>query len=151
MPMLVDTGVLLRLFDRAVPDFSSVRRAVEFLRQQGTPFTTHQNIAEFWNVATRPIDARGGYGFSPSKVEWRVRWIERKFRVLTESPNSYSVWRELVRKHALIGTKVHDARLAAVMIAERIDRILTLNAGDFRRYATDGVLVASPRELAGEE
>jgi len=36
------------------------------------------------------------------------------------------------------------------MIAERIERLLTLNAGGFRRYAADGILVVSPRELAGQ-
>lgn len=147
MSTLVDTGVLLRLFDRADPNFSSVRGAVEFVRQQGPLATTHQNIAEFWNVTTRPVASRGGYGFSPSKVELRIRFIERKFQVLTETPNSYSVWRGLVRRHSLVGTKVHDARLASIVISERLGRLLTLNPGDFRRYAADGVSVVTPREI----
>jgi predicted nucleic acid-binding protein len=38
------------------------------------------------------------------------------------------------------GAKVHDARLAAVMQAHGLTRILTFNAADFRRYSDITVL-----------
>jgi len=39
--------------------------------------STHQNIAEFWNVATRPASARGGFGLDPGVVEKQVATIEK--------------------------------------------------------------------------
>jgi hypothetical protein len=64
MSVLVDTNVLLR---RAQPDHPSHAAAVESVARllaAGEPvYFTPQNIAEFWNVATRPA-ANNGLGFS---------------------------------------------------------------------------------------
>lgn len=64
MSVLVDTNVLLR---RAQPDHSSHAVAVESVARllaAGEPvYFTPRNIAEFWNVATRPA-ANNGLGFS---------------------------------------------------------------------------------------
>jgi len=43
-------------------------------------------------------------------------------------------WRKLVVTHQVRGKQVHDARLAASMIAHGITHILTLNGADFARY-----------------
>ena len=65
MPYVLDTGVLLRLFDRSDPSHVAIRQAVIRLKVRGERLvTTAQNIAEFWNVSTRPATARGGYGLS---------------------------------------------------------------------------------------
>ena len=60
---LVDTGVLLRLFNRADPSNGEIRQCLRELRATGHRFAIAvQNIAEFWNVSTRPATSRGGYG-----------------------------------------------------------------------------------------
>lgn len=135
MRVLVDSGVLLRLLDRADPLHADIRAAIRRLKRRGDePVTAAQNIAEFWNVATRPPSARGGYGLSVADTEHRLRLIERLFPVLTESPISYTLWRNLVRTHAVQGVQVHDARLVALAQAHGIIHILTLNVADFMRY-----------------
>ena len=59
MQYLLDTGVLLRLVIRADPLHAQVRQAVGFLKNQGhQTVTLVQNVAEFWNVCTRPQAAR---------------------------------------------------------------------------------------------
>ena len=59
MQILVDTGVLLRAFDRAAPEQRSIFRALRKLWSENHDLvTTSQNIAEFWNVSTRPAQAR---------------------------------------------------------------------------------------------
>ena len=66
MEVLVDTGVLLRAFDNSSLEQRPILRAFRLLRLQGHSIvTTHQNIAEFWNVATRPVSARSGFGLPP--------------------------------------------------------------------------------------
>lgn len=64
MSILADTNILLR---RTQPDHPSHTLAVEsvaMLLASGEPvYFTLQNIAEFWNVATRPM-ADNGMAFS---------------------------------------------------------------------------------------
>ena len=73
MPYVLDTGVLLRLFDRSDPSHIAIRQAVICLKVRGERLvTTAQHIAEFWNVSTRPATARGGYGLPVEKVERRA-------------------------------------------------------------------------------
>jgi predicted nucleic acid-binding protein len=68
--------------------------------------------------------------------------IEAAFPVLIESPAAYSNWRSLIVIHSVLGKQVHDARLVALMQANGITHILTLNGGDFSRYP--GITVIDP-------
>jgi hypothetical protein len=85
--------------------------------------TAPQNIAEFWNVCTRPATARGGFGLSLEETQRQLRLIERLLRILPESPASYSIWKQLVVRHAVLGVQVHDARLVALMQAHNVTHI----------------------------
>ena len=135
MDYLVDTGVLLRLFDSSDSANTDIRRALKTIRStSGRLFTTAQNISEFWNVSTRPSSARGGYGQSAQITNSRVQFIERYTSVLTETAVSYQHWRSLVVDHAITGVSVHDAKLVSIMLANGIQKIVTLNATDFQRY-----------------
>lgn len=147
MTVLVDTGVLLRQFVPSDPECERIHQALKRLRHGGAPATTFQNIAEFWNVSTRPLSSRGGYGLPATVVEARVRFIERRFRVVTESFDSYVIWRDLVKKHALSGVAVHDARIAAILLSAGFGSILTLNPRDFRRYEADNISCVTPGEV----
>jgi predicted nucleic acid-binding protein len=146
MDVLVDTGILLRLLDRADPQHFDIRTAIRRLRMQGDVLSVAtQNIAEFWNVSTRPSSARGGYGLSGQETESRVRILERVFRVLPDAHASYPIWRQLVVSHAVQGVQVHDSRLVALMAVHGVTRILTLNPGDFQRYPS--IVALSPNQL----
>lgn len=147
MAYLLDTGILLRLFDRSHPDCLTIRAAVRSLKaRQERLYTTHQNIAEFWNVSTRPLAARGGLGLAGAKVVARVLFIERLCVLVPGDDRSYLEWRRLVTQLNVTGASVHDARLAAVMLAYNIANVLTLNPQDFRRYP--GVTVVEPSDVA---
>jgi predicted nucleic acid-binding protein len=144
MQYLVDTGVWLRLFDRDDPEQTYIRAALRSLRTAGDMLAIcPQNIAEFWNVSTRPASARGGYGKSVDTTELRVRFIERNAVNLDESPLAYYHWRRLLVQHQLQGLAVHDARLVSMMQVAGISRVLTLNLGDFARYP--GIVESTPR------
>ncbi|MFO0953380.1 MAG: PIN domain-containing protein [Isosphaeraceae bacterium] len=136
MQVLIDTGILLRLLDRSDPSHAAIRQSLVKLRIRGDePVTSTQNIAEFWNVCTRPVSARGGYGLSVGETDRRVRMIERLFPVMAEAPGAYVVWRQLVVAFAVHGVQVHDVRLVALMAARGITHLLTLNGGDFARFS----------------
>jgi predicted nucleic acid-binding protein len=146
MRYLVDTNVLLRLLQRNDPDYSIIREAVRTLMARGDELCcAPQNIAEFWNVCTRPATARGGFGLTIAETDYRVRLTERIFRILEETPAVYPEWRRLVVDNSVAGVQVHDARIVSMMNVHGITHILTLNGADFSRYA--GITSVSPDEV----
>ena len=146
MQYLLDTGVLLRLVIHSDPLHGRVRRAVVLLKDQKHQVVTlSQNMAEFWNVCTRPTTARGGFGFSISSTEYRLRMIERAVSILPERPQAYLEWKRLLLEQKVLGVAVHDARIVAGMWAYGIKHLLTLNSGDFKRYT--GITVLEPEEV----
>ena len=135
MDVLLDTGVLLRLVNPADPQHVAVRKAVRILYQRGDSLvTTPQNVAEFWNVSTRPAQARGGQGRTLAETERCIRFFESFGAVLPEHPATYTEWKRLVITHGESGTAVHDARIAALMAKSNLQWLLTLNQADFVRY-----------------
>jgi predicted nucleic acid-binding protein len=146
MQYLVDTGIWLRLFDRSDANHAVIHAALKLLRNEGHSLVVcPQNIAEFWNVSTRPASARGGYGKSVATTERRVQFIERFANVLDESAAAYVRWRGFLTQYQIQGTSVHDARLVALIETAGIDHILTLNARDFARYHK--VTVVTPSDV----
>jgi hypothetical protein len=80
---LVDTNLLRRLARRSDPYHKFIDAALAKLSLAGTTLHyTHQNIAELWNVMTRPA-ARNGFGLTAA--EWsEVRAIEVGMSFLAE-------------------------------------------------------------------
>ena len=146
MKYLLDTGILLRLVHRTDPLHTSVRDAVARLNARGDTLNCGmQNIAEFWNVTTRPLSARGGFGLTPAEAEQGVVRIERNVTVLTDSPASYVEWKRLIVLHSVSGVQVHDTKLVALMNTNGIQHLLTLNPVDFRRFS--GLVVVTPNDV----
>jgi predicted nucleic acid-binding protein len=137
--ILLDTNILLR---RVQPSHSSHALAIDSVARllaAGEPVHfTLQNIAEFWNVATRPAE-HNGLGFTVRLTLAEVEKIEAAFELLPDTPPLYATWRDLVLRHGVIGAKVHDARLVAVMNVHGVRRLLTFNASDFTRYPIEVV------------
>jgi predicted nucleic acid-binding protein len=146
MPVLLDTGVLLRIFERLDPHYSDVRAVLKLLWARGDELViTPQNGVEFWNVSTRPVTARGGFGHSLAKTRARLMAIERICRVLPETSAIFAEWKQLVVAHSIIGASVHDARIVAQMSVWGVRTIVTLNSADFHRFP--GIMVQTPSEL----
>lgn len=145
MAYLIDTNVFLRVVRRSDSDRQLALNAIRKLRanKEDLCYTT-QVLVEFWNVCTRPTHARGGLGLSTQLTERKVRLIEKRFRLLTESLATHQEWRQLVSNHSVSGVEVHDAMLVAVMKAHGITHLLTFNKDDFKRYP--GITVLSPSE-----
>jgi predicted nucleic acid-binding protein len=134
MKILLDSNVLLRWNIRTAPQSQLVIRAVDLLLASGAmPCYTSQNLGEFWNVLTRPLD-RNGFGLTPLEADRRARMIENQIPILPDDPRVHLVWRGLLVAHAISGVQVHDARIAAAMHVHGVKRILTLNTRDFARF-----------------
>jgi predicted nucleic acid-binding protein len=146
MIYLLDTGVILRLFDISDPNCKSIRKALWEGRKVGHQFVLSlQNIAEFWNVSTRPATSRGGYGLDCFQAEQRLRVLERICLVLPDNPGLYVIWRSLLMTNRVAGVQVHDARIVAWMISHGIKYLITLNVSDFIRYQR--VIALTPSQL----
>lgn len=139
MSVLVNTNFLLR---RVQPEHIHHRPAVEALRHYLAAgevlHITLQTMSESWNVATRPI-ANNSLGWTTLVVAEQVARIERAMKFV---PDTDAVFREglrLLLRHEVKGVKVHDAKIAAAVIAHGIDRLLTFNTADFARFGIAAV------------
>ncbi len=143
---LADTIILVRVSQREDPSYGMIRAALSSLRASGARLCfTSQNLAEFWNVCTRPAP-QNGYGPSIAETDRRAKLIEGGFTFLPDTEQVHTVWRRLVVVHSVIGVKVHDARLVAAMHVHGVAHLLTLDEQDFMRYS--GITVVHPRRLA---
>jgi predicted nucleic acid-binding protein len=146
MRVLVDPNILVRAVERRHPLMRTARLALLALVRNGEELcVTPQNIAEFWNVCTRPMNLNG-LGNSITGTDKLTLRIETFFTVLAGSMEAFRIWRRLIVEDEVRGAKVHDARLAALMQAHGIKQILTFNTGDFKRFSN--VVTVHPTELA---
>ena len=146
MAIAVDANALLRFFQRSHPQHPVVRGAVRRLREAGENVCIlPQNVVEYWNVATRPPSARGGFGLTLREADHQVRIMERIFTLLPDTPDIHTEWRRLVVEAGVSGVQVHDARIAACLRVHGVTRLLTFNAKDFARYA--GFVAVDPAQV----
>lgn len=140
--MLGDTNILLRIGDEDAPEHAVVVAAVRKLQARGVKLCCGtQDMAEFWNVCTRPCD-RGGMDLSVAETARRIHDLERLVTVFIEKAEQYRIWKALVEEYAVRGVQVHDARLVALMKSYSMSQILTLNGADFKRY--NGIMIVHP-------
>jgi predicted nucleic acid-binding protein len=140
MRVLVDTNILLRSAQPNHPSYSQATTAVSrLMRRNDALYFCSQNVAEFWNVATRPSD-RNGMGLSIEEALREIRSIEHLFTLLPDIPAVYTAWKRIVEDHRVQGVKVYDARLIAFMGVYAIEGILTFDVADFSRYKKATVL-----------
>jgi predicted nucleic acid-binding protein len=135
MPFLADTNLLLRSVDPNHPMNADAVNAINRLRQRGEQIhIVPQNLIEFWNVYTRPLE-RNGLGRTAAEAEAKVNRLKAFFPLLLDPSVVYQEWERLVVMYGVIGVNVHDARLVAAMLVHGLTHILTFNTTDFARYA----------------
>jgi len=142
---LVDSNILIRWVKPDDRDYPLVNSVIDGLLWQGiTLCYTSQNLAEFWNTCTRPID-KNGYGLSTAEADLRANLIEGRLSLLADSLAVHQEWRRIIVSYGVSGVQVHDARLVAAMRVHGVKEILTFNQRDFARYSD--IQALSPRTL----
>ena len=112
---VIDTNIPFRFVKHDDADCALVRSAIERLWvARDDLFYTSQNLAEFWNTCTRPVE-KNGYGLTIAEADTRARLIEKYFGLLDGGRAAHFEWRKLVVENAVLGVQVHDARLVAIM------------------------------------
>lgn len=143
---LVDSNILIRWVQPVNPDYPIVEAALANLVKSGAILCyTSQNLAEFWNASTRPVD-RNGFGLSAEETDRRARRFESRLRLLPDSLAVHEELRKLLVDYGVSGVQVHDTRLVATMRVHGVNRILTFNTKDFARFA--GIEAVHPEEAA---
>jgi predicted nucleic acid-binding protein len=145
MSILFDTNLLLRGAQLGHPMYQTAVDAGEVLRRQGEVLClVPQNFYEFWVVATRP-KGQNGLGFTPARALSEFVRLQTIFTLLHDTPVIFPEWERLITQHQVSGKNAHDARLVAAMIVHGINRILTFNVSDFRRY--QNIIVLDPHQV----
>ena len=154
MSHLIDTNILLRRQDADQAQLGVAARALIHLRGQGERLcVARQNLIEFRNVASRPLD-KNGLGLSATEADLELDKAERDFDTLPENDVNYAVWRQLIAAKGVSGKQVHDARLVASMLVYGITHLLTFNGADFRRFEAlpselgAAIIVVSPADIS---
>jgi predicted nucleic acid-binding protein len=140
--VLVDTNVLVFAILEGHPWREEARQAIHTLLASGEQVCVlPQNIAEFWNVCTRPLD-RNGLGLTPGDAGKLLGDLDPILTVLYDTPATYMRWRSLLIHHNVRGVQAHDARIVAAMQIHGIRRLITYNPRDFNRY--EGITSVKP-------
>ncbi len=143
---LIDSNVLIRWVQSSDPGFQAADAAMDRLMLSNAELCyTSQNLGEFWNALTRPVN-RNGYGLSPMEANRCAISIESRLRLLPDTPAVHNEWRRLLVDYRVSGVQVHDARLVASMCVHSVRRILTFNAKDFARF--DAIEAIHPLQMA---
>lgn len=138
--VLADTNIILRSAEITHSDHVVALHAVKALLAKGDQVCIiPQNLIEFWNVATRPLE-NNGFGWSVVQTDAEVTRLESLLTVLPDTQKIYSEWRRLVLDHSVKGKKVHDARIVAAMKAHQVTKLLTFDIKDFKRYQDISVI-----------
>ena len=141
----VDTNVLLRLSNRKHPHHEVITTALRRLVARDVELClTPQNVGEFWNVSTRPLE-RNGLGLSVEETDAHISSIERRMTLLQEDSRVYMVWRRLLLSNDVRGVQVHDAHLAAALEVHDVTHLLTFNGVDFKRFTS--LIPLHPQEV----
>jgi predicted nucleic acid-binding protein len=127
--------LLLRSIELNHPMHSQATGALNVLLEgDHEVYLTTQNLFEFWNVCTRPLN-RNGLGMIVTQTDAELTRLEGLFTVLLDSSALYPEWRRLVTKYSVMGVQVHDTRLVAAMLVYGITHLLTFNTSDFKRFS----------------
>jgi predicted nucleic acid-binding protein len=92
MPFLLDTNILLRSIDIAHPMNADAVNAITVLRDRGEQiYIVPQNLIEFWNVCTRPIE-KDGLGRNVTQAEAEINRLKMLFPLLLDTETIYQEW-----------------------------------------------------------
>lgn len=129
----VDTNVLLTA---TAPRRIGHAQAVALLEAgfaDRSLFLSGQVLREYLAVATRP-PAANGLGLTLTEALGNVNQFLERSNFLPEDEVVRDALLRLLAAVPSLGKQIHDANIAATMIAHGIRRLVTLNPGDFQRF-----------------
>ena len=134
--ILLDTNILVHGNQETSPHYTAIiQKLVEFADNNEELAICPQVLYEFYVMATRPAESRGGLGLSSDEALEQIEKFQSTYTFIDDPDNLFAAWRQLMVKYGSQGTAGHDARLVAFMQTQSIDQIYTMNSKHFTRYA----------------
>ncbi len=131
--MFVDTNVLVAArFVTAPAHVTACRRLDRAGNSDELLHISRQIVREYLVTVTRPQSWSASLAIDDA-LEDATRLVS-SFTVLEDGPNVMATLAVLCREVPVAGKQIHDANIAATMLAHGERRLLTLNVKDFRRY-----------------
>ena len=131
--MFLDTNVLVRARFEAAPGHGLARRRMQEAGESGEALRiSRQVLREYLATVTRPQSWSPPIAMDAALAH--IAALESAFEILEDGPKVTRTLTGLCREVLVAGRQIHDANIAATMLAHGERRLLTFNAGDFRRF-----------------
>ncbi len=132
--LFLDTNVLLHATDGLRPFHEEAQRLITGASSGGFHLAVSgQVLREYLSVATRPANSNGLGLEAPDAVRNVERFSEFTIFVDEAEPVAQHL-RELVLQLKVSGKRIHDANIAATMLAHHIRFLITEPGTDFTRF-----------------
>ncbi len=132
--LFCDTNVLLCAIDK---QRRLNRQALQVLNEfpnNGVELCiSGQVLREFFTVSTRPTSVNG-LGQSPNDTLANIEAILDRSTLIEETRGVTERLIEMVTHNSIAGKQIHDANIAATMLANGVNRLVTDNLEHFRRF-----------------
>ena len=133
--VFLDTNVLLAATDEGRADHEPARRLLERGGGRGVhPALSGQVLREYLVVATRPEEANG-LGLERESALQNVAAFLGRAAFYEETEAGWRKLTELVARYGIRGKRVHDANVAATMLAHGLSKLVTANTSDFAIFS----------------
>ena len=134
--ILLDTNILVHGNQETSPHYTAIiQKLIELADINEELAICPQVLYEFYVMATRPGEARGGLGMNSDEALEQIEKFQKIYTFIDDPDNLFITWRNLMVKYGSQGTAGHDARLVAFMQTQSIEQIYTMNSKHFTRYA----------------
>ena len=131
--MFIDTNVLVAVRFATAPHHAAARASVDRAAGSVEPLRiSRQVLREYLATVTRPQIWSSPLSMAEALED--IRRLISSLEILEDGPQVTEVLTALCREAQVAGRQVHDANIAATMLAHSERRLLTFNARDFRRY-----------------
>jgi predicted nucleic acid-binding protein len=133
--LFLDTNILLIATDEGREDHNLGTNVFPHALSNGIHLAlSGQVIREYLVVATRPL-GNNGLGLGIGDALHNIEEIKKRTLLCEETEEVSDQLKMLVRKYDIVGKKIHDANIAATMLAHGADYLLTENKDDFKQFS----------------
>lgn len=133
-PVFIDTNVLVYVSRPTALEHTIAVAALAEVEASGCiVWISPQVRREYLAVVTRPQATAPALSMAAAIAD--IRRFQAAFAVTDEGPLVLERLLLLLQTHPGAGRQVHDANIVASMLIHGIARLVTFNAGDFRRFA----------------
>ncbi|MCA9778798.1 MAG: PIN domain-containing protein [Candidatus Eremiobacteraeota bacterium] len=131
----VDTNIFVAVTDRSRSSHSAAIRLFNEMPGTGAHLAwSGQVVREYLVVATRPRE-RNGLGLSTELALKNVDLLSKRLVLIDESTQTNLILKSLVAKHSLSGKRIHDANIAATMVAGGLTHLISDDTTDYRVFS----------------